>query len=108
MSGNNNSTLTTWITAFAFSAIAMTSTTDYNVLNDLNQKSSLIEKYSNYGTTNTLRTLCYEFPKVNYFEESVNLFNVEMRDFTEEEAKVYSSALNSIYKGIGVNIFELC
>ena len=62
---------------------------------------------NNIGTT-TLMPKTYEVNKPTNYEQAIELFIDEMRDFTEEEAKNYQESLEKIYKPIGVNIFDLC
>lgn len=45
--------------------------------------------------------------KSNY-EKAIELFDGNMRDFTEEEALIYEKSLDKLYEPIGVNIFDLC
>ena len=97
------------ITGIALSALGLTTTlnTSGMTYNDspLAIMGNVLE--NDMGTTTPFPQKV-EMDVQTSYDIAKELFEIEMRDFTNEEAEIYRASLKEIYKPIGVNIFDIC
>ncbi len=92
----------------AISALSLTPTVNNMGITYAPQSAMVNDYVQNNMGTDTLKPKVYEVRKTTNYEQAIEVFDVEMREFTKEEAEKYQEALEEIYKPIGVNIFDLC
>ena len=108
MSNCDTSSIRVKIAAIALSKLGLTTTlnTDVMLINDLTPAITWNSTYNTETTTPSPKKV--DIKNKSNYEMAKELFGNKMRDFTEEEAKIYNASLKKIYKPIGVNIFDIC
>lgn len=97
-----------FIAMAGFSALSLTTTLNTSPMMYSSPAAVMGESYEDYWGTTTLSPKIYELEEISSFEQAKNLFDGELRELTNEEAKKYQDSLTQIYKPIGVSIFDLC
>ena len=74
-----------------------------------NNTTAYVQHVGNYYTSDTdvFFTRSYSSKKSKIIEETISLFDGEMRDFTPIELEQYKQSINKLYKPIGLNVFNL-
>lgn len=108
-----NSTLTNFL-AISLTSISALGITTSSI--DLSQQfftpevAPIISFNEGGNNTDTIQLHLPESKRIcsSNYDRMRDLFDGELRDFTEEENEEYNKVLDSIYKPTGLNIFDLC
>lgn len=107
---NDTSSIKAVVTLVALSTLSLTTTINTSGMTYGGLPVAIMDRglpNNNFGTT-TPSPIIRNVSKQTLYGLARELFDGEMRDFTQEEGEIYKASLKKIYKPIGVNIFDLC
>lgn len=108
LSINETSSKKVLATIVALSALGLTTTLNSSNYVFNTQQIDNFDVHNKVVDTATICPIFTENIEKNNYQMAMELFDGEMRDFTQEEQKAYQESLDKIYKPIGVNIWDIC